>query len=67
MNENCLRCAAIDNCSVACEYGSIMCTIRRLQSGQTKAEEKKLHRNNVVERNVVYCPNCGTKMVCDED
>ena len=56
MNENCLRCEAIDRCSVACEYGSIACNIRRIISGQKKGDAIEPCINKTEK---AFCSYCG--------
>lgn len=41
MNEECKNCAAMETCITACEYGSIMCMMNRIRTGQTKGALKK--------------------------
>lgn len=38
MNPQCDFCIVKRGCPIACEYGSILCAMRRIRSGQTKDE-----------------------------
>ena len=53
--ENCYNCGAKKNCSAAVGFGSIMCTINRMQSGQSKADFIGTHRKAETR----YCAYCG--------
>lgn len=50
--KNCDRCPARNKCIIACEPGSIMCTMNRMQSGKTHGDETQ-------ETYKRYCPHCG--------
>lgn len=54
LDKECAYCKAAPICSTTCEYGSIMCMIKRLQSGQTKADEAQ-----VLTTQPKYCAYCG--------
>jgi len=54
MNEKCYGCAAADQCPTACQYESIMCTMKRMQSGQTKGQ--LMRRRGEYK---THCPACG--------
>ena len=45
MDNKCNGCAAAVNCPTACEPGSIMCMVKRLQSGQAKADQQRKMNN----------------------
>lgn len=51
-HEECRYCKAADTCPTACEYGPVMCMVKRMQSGQTKAEALHAARPK-------YCTFCG--------
>ena len=51
-HEECRYYKAADTCPTACEYGSVMCMVKRMQSGQTKAEALHAARPK-------YCAFCG--------
>jgi len=57
MDKKCYSCAAVDQCSVVCEYGSVLCTMKRMQSGQTKGE---LKRRTGERKDTASCPACGS-------
>lgn len=50
--EKCNRCPARNRCNIACEPGSIMCSMNRIQSG-------KMHGDETQEAARQYCPHCG--------
>ena len=55
MNNYCYNCAARNKCNAAVEYGSVICVLNRMQSGQSKASfigEQK-------ETKPTYCAYCG--------
>lgn len=52
LNSECAHCRAASSCPTACEYGSIMCMAKRLQTGQTKADLIKAQQPK-------YCAFCG--------
>lgn len=42
--EKCNRCPVRNTCMLACEPGSVMCTMNRMQSGKTHGDEiQKAH------------------------
>lgn len=49
MYEQCRKCCAKDICPAAAMPGSIMCMMKRMQSGKTHGDEEKQRR----------CPHCG--------
>lgn len=54
MNEQCYKCAAKHECGSAVEYGSIICMVNRMHSGQSKADfigAKKPEQ--------LFCAYCG--------
>lgn len=54
MNDyRCNGCGAASKCSIAVQYGSVMCLVNQMQCKQTKAEQQK-NANRVQ-----YCPHCG--------
>ena len=53
----CVNCAARHKCGAAVEYGSIMCTINRMQSGQTKGDFVSPKRSEPL-----YCQYCGKSL-----
>lgn len=54
MYKECEGCRSVNECSTAVQPGSIMCQIKRMQNGQTKAdlEIQKYSRGQ-------RCPHCG--------
>lgn len=54
MENECKDCKAMNICNTAVQYGSVMCQMNRLKSGQTKAELMTMQ-----ERVTKYCPHCG--------
>ena len=53
MNDNCYICPERDECSVAIDCGSIMCQVKRMQSGTTKGDVAKK------ETRPTTCSKCG--------
>lgn len=54
MNDyRCNGCNAMSKCSTAVEYGSVVCVINRMQSGQVKSELPQNHEQHR------FCPHCG--------
>lgn len=51
MDKRCEGCATLKDCPTIYEYGSVMCLMKRMQSGQTKGELENT-RNS-------HCPHCG--------
>ena len=49
----CNTCPARNKCTIACEPGSIMCALNRLQSGKTHGDEA------ISKEPPVYCQYCG--------
>lgn len=47
--DKCNVCPVRKECPVACEPGSVMCMVKRLQSGKTHGDEPHKRR----------CPHCG--------
>ena len=54
MEKECKGCKAMKICNTAVQYGSAMCQINRLKSGQTKAELMEMQGGATK-----YCPHCG--------
>lgn len=50
--EKCERCVAQNECPAGAMPGSIMCLMKRMQSGKTHGDENR-------ERNRRRCPHCG--------
>lgn len=51
-HEECLHCKAASYCLEVCGYGSVMCIINRMRTGQTKAETMQIQQPR-------YCAYCG--------
>ena len=54
MEKECKGCKSMNICNTAVQYGSVMCQMNRLHSGQTK--EELLTAQEGATR---YCPYCG--------
>ena len=54
MENECKGCKSITVCNTVVQYGSVMCQMNRLRSGQTKAELMVAQ-----ERTTKTCPHCG--------
>lgn len=52
MNKECIGCKSANICNTAVQYGSVMCQMNRLISGQTKAELMEAQGETTK-----YCPH----------
>ena len=62
IDERCRNCHSVGECNIAVGYGSVVCTLNRMRSGQAKKDVL-----NVKEHNYDNCRNLTCRRKCEMD
>lgn len=59
LDERCVNCPVIAECDIAVGYGSVVCTINKMRSGETK--------KTIMEHDYDNCHNLTCRRRCEKD